>query len=202
MEFFADRPDGFAVWVGEDDEGLRGAVEAAGLVELRNAGSGPEMHILESPEAPALCPSVQFQHVSSPSQLRQFAEIAAEAFATTGQPEGILHELLERRDVVVAPNGVALLATIDGEPVSCALVLEGKAAAGVFFVGTLEAFRHRGLGEAVTRSAAATAFQRGATRVVLFANERAVPVYLRAGFAIVRRFALYGNEEPGGGHGG
>jgi ribosomal protein S18 acetylase RimI-like enzyme len=200
MEFFVDRQDGFAVWVEEGDQSLRFALESVGLVELRNAGAGPEMLLLKTPETPALGPSMEVRHVANPSEVTKFADVAAQAFATTGQPVEVARQLFSHGAITIASNAVALLVLVDARPVSCALIVEGGATAGIYFVGTLDGFRNRGLGEAVTRSAAILAFQRGAERVVLYANERAIPVYRRAGFSIVRQFALFGREKSARGH--
>lgn len=195
MEFFADRQGGFAVWAEDDDHPLRNAAEAVGLVELQDAGAGPEMSLLESPEPSVLQSSVEIRQVTRSSEVAQFAEVAGRAFATTGQPVGVARNLFSHRAVTVASNAAALLIVVDAQPVSCALVVEGGSTAGLYFVGTIDGFRQGGLGEAITRSAAILAFQRGAARVVLYANERAVPVYRRAGFSVLRQFTLLGQNE-------
>jgi GNAT superfamily N-acetyltransferase len=61
----------------------------------------------------------------------------------------------------------------------------------VGWVGTLEPFRRRGLGELVTRVVTNWAFDEGATLVTLQASPMGRPIYERMGFETVSSERLF-----------
>jgi ribosomal protein S18 acetylase RimI-like enzyme len=81
-------------------------------------------------------------------------------------------------------DGAAVLARLDGQPVGAGMFtapLDGVAE--VVGIATLEQFRRRGVGTAVTAQAVRTAFDRGIAVVCLTAaDERAGRLYQRVGF--------------------
>lgn len=78
---------------------------------------------------------------------------------------------------------VLLAAVAEGRTVGTAeLALGEDGVAGLYNVATLEAFRRRGIGEALTRLALDEAARRGMARVELQASELGQGVYRRVGF--------------------
>ena len=77
------------------------------------------------------------------------------------------------------------IATADGHDVAVALVdvIDGMGYVG--WVGTLPAYRRRGLGEAVTRVVTNAAFDLGADIVALEASPMGLPIYRRMGYETV-----------------
>jgi len=80
---------------------------------------------------------------------------------------------------------VAVIASVDGRDAAAAMVnvIDGMGYVG--WVGTLPAFRRRGLGELVSRAATNAAFERGADIVALEASSMGLPLYARMGYETV-----------------
>ena len=80
------------------------------------------------------------------------------------------------------PHIAAFVAYLDAEPVACAMTLVSHRVAGVFYVATVEHARRRGLGDALTRTAARAGFDMGADLAWLGASEMGAGLYRRIGF--------------------
>jgi GNAT superfamily N-acetyltransferase len=84
------------------------------------------------------------------------------------------------------------IASVDGQPAASSSVCIEDGVAGVYCVATLEGFRGRGLGTAVTRAAVAYAARHGAKHALLHATEMGEPIYRKIGFAEHCRVPVYG----------
>ncbi len=82
-----------------------------------------------------------------------------------------------------------------GRAVSIAATAVAGGAVGVYSVGTLPDYRNRGLGEAVTRhavaSAMATITNASANRLILQSTQSGIGLYRRMGFALATRVSVY-----------
>jgi GNAT superfamily N-acetyltransferase len=86
------------------------------------------------------------------------------------------------RRAVETPGIRFFLATVDGTPCGTAATTLSEHGAGVVGVGTLEAYRHRGVGRAVTAAAVAWGAARGAALAWLYPSAMARRLYERLGF--------------------
>ena len=118
--------------------------------------------------------------------VRDFAEVTAEAFF----PDVAAATFVEHR-ILVAPHIAGFVAYADDVPVSAAMTIVSHRTAGVGFVGTKDAYRRRGLGEAVTRAATNAGFDLGARIASLQASPQADPLYRRMGYVEISRYRLY-----------
>jgi len=80
--------------------------------------------------------------------------------------------------------------------VAAAQTLLSHGIAGVYWVGTVEGARSRGLGEAVTRAVTNAAFDRGATANSLQASPMGEPIYRRMGYEEIYRYTTYTRLTP------
>jgi GNAT superfamily N-acetyltransferase len=87
---------------------------------------------------------------------------------------------------------------LDGEPVAASQVMLIAGAAGVNFIGTLEAHRGRGFGEAVTWEVVNKGAEQGCAVAVLQASEPGKPVYERMGFRTVTSYKTFVRPEWAG----
>ncbi len=85
----------------------------------------------------------------------------------------------------------AVIASVDGDDAAVAWTLVVGPTAIVGWVGTLEPFRRRGLGELVTRVVTNWAFGEGATLVTLQASPMGRPIYERMGYETVSSERLF-----------
>lgn len=97
-----------------------------------------------------------------------------------------LHDPLTGMFGELDPAGlVHVLARSGGEPVACGSAYLVDGTAGLYNIATLDAFRGRGLGYAVTAALMAHARERGCSEAVLHSSPMGFAVYQRLGFETV-----------------
>jgi GNAT superfamily N-acetyltransferase len=103
--------------------------------------------------------------------------------------EGTFDErLLEQPDVAV------YVGSTDGRPVSVGLGLRTGSTIGVYNIATLEPYRGRGYGAAMTARVVDDGAAAGCTTAILQASDMGYPIYERLGFRTVVRY--HGWVEP------
>jgi GNAT superfamily N-acetyltransferase len=192
--FFATHRRGFTILLhGERDADLRGACEAAGMMQM---GDSPGM-VLERRLADAVAPpGVTLRPVETADDALAFARVNGEAYATYGMPPGCAEKLLGHLDVVRAPHIVSILGCVDGVPASAAMVILTHGIGGVYWVGTTPAARGKGLAELCTRAVGNVAFDMGARFVALQASVMGEPIYRRMGYVEVTRYPYFVQFAP------
>lgn len=189
-------PEAFE-WVEELAPDLAGAVEATGL-EVTHC---PLMVLEPEGFRPMPAPSgARIRIVAAGDDLAIAHAIAMVAFANAGTDAGPIGE--EALDEIVAGlepafltyvseriargTSVTALAEIDGRPAAVGSHNPVGDASEIVGVGTLPAFRRRGLGAALTSVLVEDARSRGISDVLLSAGGEAVArVYARIGFRVV-----------------
>jgi ribosomal protein S18 acetylase RimI-like enzyme len=176
--FFGAFDGGHIVNVREpDDADLARAALAAGYAP---AWTERPMALSEPPAASPLIEEVDVRAVSTPEEVRDYGTVVATANDDPGERERA--GLLFHDDTILAPHIAAFVAYLDGAPVSCAMTFVSHGVAGVFYVATVERARRRGLGDALTRTAARAGFELGARAAWLGASEMGADLYRRIGF--------------------
>jgi GNAT superfamily N-acetyltransferase len=99
-----------------------------------------------------------------------------------GMPEQLRAPLLEFVAALPPEQVGNLVATLDGEAVACGTVWQTGTTAGLYNIATLEEFRGRGIGYAVTAALLDLGHERGATQAILHSSPIGRPVYERLGF--------------------
>ncbi len=92
---------------------------------------------------------------------------------------------------IVRPHVISVVAYVKDEPVSAAMAILSHGIAGIYWVGTVESGRRRGLGQACTRAVGNAAFERGARFISLQASTQGEPIYRSMGYREVTRYAWY-----------
>ena len=184
-DWFGSRGRGFTVNAvdGVDDD-LRAAAEAAGLHVLRDS---PQMILTEAIDAPRPPQGGALRWARDPDELDRFVEVVDTAYQSLGAPAGVIRESVVDTGRMTEPNVDTVLAEVDGEAVAAAQVVLSHGMGGVYYVGTLEQARGRGLGELVTAAVTARGFARGAAFVGLQASPMGEPIYRRMGFRPIYR---------------
>jgi ribosomal protein S18 acetylase RimI-like enzyme len=188
LAFFreADRP--FSWWVGPGDQpsNLGDLLVDAGL--LRAETELAMVAELTGLQAPGSVPAgLEIRRVRAPTELQDFAEVIAGP--------------LERR--FYALTAAALLAAdapqwfyvgyLGGQPVATAELTVGGGVVGLYNISTLEAYRRRGIGTALTLRPLLDARDSGFRTGVLQAAAAGVGVYARLGFG---RFGDISEYKP------
>lgn len=189
QEFFAQRGRRFSIWLRteqEADSDLATAAEAAGFQAIYEM---PEM-LLGAPLATEPLPAgAELRRLSDPEEVPDFWRVAKAAYASNGFPPEVFagytrHEGLFAEDVAV------FIAYLDGEPAAIAMTIVNNGVAGIYWVGTLEQARGKGLGRAVTVAATNAGFELGAEIASLQASPMGKPIYLKMGYEPVYDYRL------------
>jgi GNAT superfamily N-acetyltransferase len=199
--WFARRGRGFAVWTRAGAPEDRGLIEAAERAGLRSVYEMPEMVLRgEGGKAPPpfeLSPpaGVELAPVESAEDAAAYWRVATESYADIGFPPEIF-AFYENHDYLWADGTTAFLARVDGEPAAISMTIVTHEVAGIYWVGTGEAARGRGLGTALTAAAVDAGLALGATSASLQASPMGKPIYQRMGFETIFDYRLYLRPAP------
>ena len=196
-KFFAARQRRFSIWVrgGQaEDRDLVAAAEAAGFQLVYEM---PEMTLalgekLASPELP---PGAELRQLTAVEQATDFWSVAVASYASIGFPPEVFTGYTNHAGLL-AENVVAFIATLDGEPVSIAMTMVSHGVAGIYWVGSLEQARGKGLGRAVTVAATNAGFDLGADVASLQASPMGKPIYLELGYETAFEYQMMVSPTP------
>jgi ribosomal protein S18 acetylase RimI-like enzyme len=193
--FFAARGRGFSIWIrGEEpeDRDLAIATSEAGLQLVYEM---PEM-VLGSPvEEPRLPNGAELRRLSEASQADDYWKVAAASYTSIGFPPEVFGSYSDNAGLL-AENVAAFIAFLDGEPVSIAMTIVSNSVAGIYWVGSLEQARGKGLGRAVTTAATNAGFELGAEVASLQASPMGKPIYEAMGYETVFDYRLFMSSPP------
>lgn len=194
-EFFASRGRGFSVWgrggLPEDDD-LFAAAEAVGLQAVYEM---PEMVLRAPVEERPLPPKTELRRLVSAEEATDYWRVATASYASLGFPPEIFAGYRDHTPLL-RENVAAFLAYLDGEPVAIAMTIVSGGVAGIYWVGTLEAARGRGLGRAVTAAATNAGFALGAELASLQASPLGRPIYEAMGYETIFDYRLLMASPP------
>lgn len=194
-EFFSARGRGFSVWsragVAADDD-LFAAAEAAGL---QNVYAIPEMVLRAPVEEHPLPPVAELRRLASAEQAADYWRVATASYASLGFPPEIFAGYRDHAPLL-RDNVAAFLAYLDGEPVAIAMTIVSGDVAGIYWVGTLESARGRGLGRAVTVAATNAGFALGAELASLQASPMGRPIYEAMGYETIFEYRMLLSSPP------
>lgn len=193
-EFFAARGRRFSVWVkaGQpEDNDLAAAAEAAGFEAVYEM---PEMVLGERPALSEPTPGAELRKLESLEQAGDFWRVAIESYADIGFPPEIFSGYTNHAGLL-ADNVAAFIAYLEGEPVGIAMTMVSDAVAGIYWVGSRQQARGRGLGRAVTAAATAAGFELGADVASLQASPMGKPIYLAMGYEVAFDYRMFLSPE-------
>ena len=125
-----------------------------------------------------------------------FRAVVREGFASDEDEIAAADTVFSSPAALDMPDTVAVIASIEGRDAAAAMVNVIDRMGYVGWVGTLPAFRRRGLGELVSRAATNAAFERGADIVALEASSMALPLYSKMGYETVGMSTGSGCHPP------
>ncbi|HEX5480631.1 MAG TPA: GNAT family N-acetyltransferase [Dehalococcoidia bacterium] len=186
--FYADTGEH---WLMRIPAGLFEGVEAAAMrAGFRYSDDVPGMILRPLPKPAASYP-IEVGRVEDAAGVAAFATILAACFGFGDEPTRAL--ITDR--LLKAPDVRAWLGYADGRPVATSMLIHERDIAGIWCVGTIEGYRGRGIGEAVTRRAVDEGTRMGCELANLQASEMGGPVYERMGFQVVSHYRTYLPEE-------
>jgi hypothetical protein len=196
--FFGGRGRGFTVWVrtGEEaDADLAEALEGAGL---RQVIEMPEMVLAHRLEEASLPQGVELRRLSTREEADDYWHVAKAAFGSLGFPPEVF-AFYDDHTRLLADNVAAFLAYAGGEPAAVAMTVVSHGVAGIYWVGSTEAARGRGLGWAVTAAATNAGFDLGGEVASLQASPMGEPLYAAMGYETIFNYRLMMAAPPEGG---
>ncbi len=187
--FFDERRQRFIMRVREGvDPASERAAEALGMPYT---DSVPGMVLSPIPGNASPAQGLDIRTVSDAGMLEECARINALAF---DMPLEDVRHLLPMR-LIEHPRWRSYLGYVDGRPATTSALLVSEDVAGVYFVATLEEFRKRGLGEAITWHAVREGAAAGCRSATLQASEMGYPVYERMGFRLAAQYKTFVRRE-------
>jgi GNAT superfamily N-acetyltransferase len=170
---------------------IRGGLDArferaAEDIGLQYAGDVPGMVLHPLARAPETPTHLRIERVRDERAMAAFARIVIEAFGRAEQLGEVFTPALLGASGVEAYVGYA-----GDEPVGSALLMRTRDVAGIYGIGTREAWRGRGVGEAMTWHAVERGRRQGCTMASLQASDMGRPVYQRMGFRRVAEYRTY-----------
>jgi GNAT superfamily N-acetyltransferase len=126
-----------------------------------------------------------------------FRTVSILSYETLGMPAWVGEQMFASPKRLLRPHIDMVVAYGEGRPVSAAMALYSHGIAGLYWVGTIPAWRGRGLGEACVSDVTNEALRRGARFVTLQASKFGAPLYRRMGFEEITRYPWYmGSVKP------
>lgn len=188
--WFAERSRGYSLSTAGRfaDDDLIADAEARGLLRLMDAPAMVCDARLDDRSAPD---GVEVRVASSAADVAAFVAVNDAAYQSLGMPEGVIAAAVTAPERVLAPQVRTAIAWEGDVPLACAQVLLSHGVAGVYYVGTAEAARGRGLAELVTRTVTNLGFDLGAAFVTLQASSMGDPIYRRMGYREIDRYTTH-----------
>jgi N-acetylglutamate synthase len=182
IEFMAERGVPWLLWVRTGvDEGLLAAGRRAGLTD---AGGPPALALPVIPDIPPPPDGLELRLAHTPSDVDDFRDLTSRGFE---MPTEIAATLIA--DSLLDDPAIAMvIGSVEGTPVSCALVSATGATAGIYNVATPPEHRRCGYGAAVTWAAIAEGAERGCDHSILQASEMGAPVYRAMGYVDIGNY--------------
>jgi GNAT superfamily N-acetyltransferase len=194
-EFFAARERGFSIWARGDQPEDRDLVTAAEAAGHQLVYEMPEMALAAPVEEPPLPSGIELRRLSEIEQAEDYWRIATASYASLGFPPEVFGGYTNHGGLL-AENVAAFIAYLDGEPVSIAMTIVSHDVAGIYWVGSLERARGKGLGRAVTAAATNAGFELGAKVASLQASPMGKPIYEAMGYETVFDYRLFMSPTP------
>ncbi len=189
------RGRGFSTWIrGEEPEDLDLAT-AASEASLQLVYEMPEMTLGSPVEEPDLPAAVELRQLSEAGQADDYWKVAASSYVSIGFPPEVFGSYTDNAGLL-AENVAAFIAYLDDEPVSIAMTIVSHGVAGIYWVGSLEQARGKGLGRAVTAAATNAGFELGAEIASLQASPMGKPIYEAMGYETLFDYRLFMSPPP------
>lgn len=186
--FMAERGVPWLLWVrGGMNEALLDAGRRAGLT---NAGGPPAMALSAIPEMPPLPEGLEITVVRNVAELNVARDVGARGFE---MPREFV-DVLAAESMLNDPTVAIVTGSVDGVPVSTALVGVTGTTAGIYNVATPPEHRRRGYGEAITWAAVAEGRRLGCDHSVLQASPMGAPIYRQMGYVDLGTYAQLAYE--------
>ena len=193
--FFGNRNRGFSLYARRHlDSDLEHLCRSAEMVKISEP---PGMSIQGPIRIKELPVDFKIKSIEDETGAADFASVAIDSFQSLGMSVEIGGKIFESPERMLRPYNYLAVAYLNERPVSCAMLIFSHSIAGIYWVGTIESFRNKGLAEVCTATVTNEAFRRGASCVILQASPFGEPIYRRLGFKEFTRYLWYMHFHKG-----
>jgi len=193
--FFVARDRGFVLWARDGVPEDRDLIDAAEKAGMRSVHEMPEMVLEQRVEELPLGDGVELRRVVSADDADDYWRVATTAYASLEFPPEIFAHY-ENHENLQADNVAAFLACLEGRPAAIAMTIVSHGVAGIYWVGSTEEARGRGLGSKMTATAVNAGFDMGAETASLQASTMGESLYRRLGFETIFGYQLFLYPRP------
>ena len=185
-EFFADATNGWGVLVeGGAGHPMEAELLARGWVVAEDEPAFVLQRLSDPGPAP---PELIIRQVQSPEDEVVYHQLLATAFAA---PPEFATLMVPVGPYLTDPDIAIFIGSVDGVDVTAAGYSRYETMAAVWGIGTLEDYRGRGYGAAITRAALSHAAANGCESASLRSGPKSIPLYERLGFQYVCQHRTY-----------
>jgi ribosomal protein S18 acetylase RimI-like enzyme len=149
------------------------------------------MTLLVLPDKNVFPGDLDIRRVSSAGELAHFQEIVEKSYSL---PAGSGPFVVTER-LVNMPDTEMFVGYADNQPACTSMLIKTGPVAGIYWVATLERFRNRGFGRAITAESLVAGKNRGCTFASLQASVMGKPVYRRIGFDNPYNYQNYNSPD-------
>ena len=152
--------------------------------------------ILDSPPKSEPTPQgVEVRRLGTVDKAADFWKVATESYADNGFPPEIFASYTENAGLL-ADNAAVFTAYLDDEPVAIAATFVSNGIAGIYWVGTLQSARGKGLARKLTATAVEAGLELGGDVASLQASPMGKPIYTAMGFETAFNYRLLMSPPP------
>ncbi|WP_181907231.1 GNAT family N-acetyltransferase [Cohnella lupini] len=175
-------PFTWLTWPQDDDVAdLEQALEAIGLIKVEDM-SGMSLSLTDWTYVAPAIPGFVIKQIRAPSEMKWFKDIPS-VFGLDGEAGDVFVQICEA--AAFGENAVFrhYVGFLDGKPAAAVTAIQDGETIGIYNVATLEAYRRRGLGSAMTAHAVREGQAAGGRIAVLQASKMGNGVYQSIGFS-------------------
>lgn len=190
MRFFKDLSFGFSFWIREGmDNKLENLLKEKNYEPKRKTGSSL-MVTKTRIEDSSLPPGYELKEVKSLDYQQDLKNVIKEAFE---KEDPVLDVMFSSKENLFSEKVKSFLIFNDkGKAVSAAITSVTSDSAGIYYVGTLEEERSKGLGKAITKASTNIGFDLGKDMVILQASPLGEYVYKKLNYEKIGVYMSYG----------
>lgn len=187
--FFGRRGHGYGLWTrAHADAALEAVLPVAGFSIVTDL---PVMVLETRPGAIATPAGAVIRPVVDTAGVADFRAADRAGFAEDDRERAAVDSAFRDPASLLDPAVAGFVAYVDGVPAAAALSFTAVGVARIGWVGTVPAFRRRGLGAAVTRAAVIAGFDRGASVAALESSPAGVSLYRAMGFREITHYRIW-----------
>jgi len=187
-DFFKPMNRDYIIWVRDHvDRHLEKILLSKGLEPKRIPGSSGMIirHRINSISTPE---GFQLKEVANSKEVEDFSIVTQNAF---DKPNIVRKEMFSSDNILISSSTVAFIIYEKDKPMAAASIMLSGSMAGIYWVGTVEEGRGKGLGSYITQIVTNAAFDKGANTVILQASIAGERIYKKLGYETITHYRWY-----------